>query len=138
MLKIFLCCFSLSYLSSCISFNCIILILASQLWQAFVGVKARRVETYYQDLLALGTKPGNNAEDKSTVSKGNGSCVDPSIDTACLPENWRGQIEKVTEHATLFLIFPVCYLSTPFSSNHNILCSCWVSIHFGFNLALLF
>ncbi|XP_055800634.1 uncharacterized protein LOC129870076 [Solanum dulcamara] len=68
--------------------------LRGELWQAFVGVKARRVETYYQDLLALGTKSGNNAEDKSTVSKGNGSCVDPSIDTACLPENWRGQIEK--------------------------------------------
>lgn len=67
-----------------------------------MGVKARRVETYYQDLLALGTKPGNNAEDKSTVSKDNGSCMDPSIDTACLPENWRGQIEKVIEHATLF------------------------------------
>lgn len=68
--------------------------LRGELWQAFVGVKARRVETYYQDLLALGTKPGNNAEDKSTVSKDNGSCMDPSIDTACLPENWRGQIEK--------------------------------------------
>ncbi|MCD7450026.1 hypothetical protein HAX54_003082 [Datura stramonium] len=68
--------------------------LRGELWQAFVGVKARRVETYYQDLLALGTKPGNNAEDKSTVSKGNESCVDPSIDTAYLPENWRGQIEK--------------------------------------------
>ncbi|CAN4106946.1 unnamed protein product [Withania somnifera] len=68
--------------------------LRGELWQAFVGVKARRVETYYQDMLALGSKPGNNAEDKSTVSKGNGNCVDPSIDTACLPENWRGQIEK--------------------------------------------
>ncbi|KAH0757090.1 hypothetical protein KY290_020583 [Solanum tuberosum] len=67
--------------------------LRGELWQTFVGVKARRVETYYQDLLALGTKPGNNAEDISTVSK-DGSCVDPSIDTAFLPENWRGQIEK--------------------------------------------
>ncbi|KAL3338825.1 hypothetical protein AABB24_027781 [Solanum stoloniferum] len=67
--------------------------LRGELWQAFVGVKSRRVETYYQDLLALGTKPGNNAEDISTVSK-DGSCVDPSIDTAFLPENWRGQIEK--------------------------------------------
>ncbi|KAH0694974.1 hypothetical protein KY285_022071 [Solanum tuberosum] len=67
--------------------------LRGELWQAFVGVKARRVETYYQDLLALGTKPGNNAEDISTVSK-DGSCVDSSIDTAFLPENWRGQIEK--------------------------------------------
>ncbi|KAM3281181.1 TBC1 domain family member 8B isoform X1 [Capsicum chacoense] len=60
--------------------------LRGELWQAFVGVKARRVENYYQDLLALGTNPGNNAEDKSTVN--------PIIDTACLPENWRGQIEK--------------------------------------------
>ncbi|CAN4090210.1 unnamed protein product [Withania somnifera] len=68
--------------------------LRGELWQAFVGVKARRVENYYQDLLALGTKPGNTAEDNRTVSEGNGSCVDPSIDTACLPENWRGQIEK--------------------------------------------
>ncbi|XP_006359342.1 rab GTPase-activating protein 1-like [Solanum tuberosum] len=67
--------------------------LRGELWQAFVGVKARRVETYYQDLLALGTKPGNNAEDISTVSK-DGSYVEPSIDTAFLPENWRGQIEK--------------------------------------------
>uniref|UniRef100_A0A0V0IVE3 Putative rab GTPase-activating protein 1-like n=1 Tax=Solanum chacoense TaxID=4108 RepID=A0A0V0IVE3_SOLCH len=67
--------------------------LRGELWQAFVGVKARRVENYYEDLLALGTKPGNNAEDISTVSK-DGSCVDSSIDTAFLPENWRGQIEK--------------------------------------------
>ncbi|PHU17082.1 hypothetical protein BC332_12777 [Capsicum chinense] len=70
--------------------------LRGELWQAFVGVKARRVENYYQDLLALGTNPGNNAEDKSTVN--------PIIDTACLPENWRGQIEKVIEHATFFIL----------------------------------
>nr|XP_009769892.1 PREDICTED: TBC1 domain family member 8B-like isoform X2 [Nicotiana sylvestris] len=68
--------------------------LRGELWQAFVGMKARRVETYYQDLLALGTKSGNNAECKNIVPKGNGSCVDPSIDTVCLPEKWRGQIEK--------------------------------------------
>lgn len=108
MLKLFLCCCSLSHLSSCISFIYVMLILESQLWQAFVGMKARRVETYYQDLLALGTKSGNNAECKNIVPKGNGSCVDPSIDTVCLPEKWRGQIEKVIEHATYQLLFQYC------------------------------
>lgn len=104
------------------------LILESQLWQAFVGMKARRVETYYQDLLALGTKSGNNAECKNIVPKGNGSCVDPSIDTVCLPEKWRGQIEKVIEHATYQFLFQYRLHEGRLKRSLN--------IHFGFNLVL--
>ncbi|XP_060186095.1 uncharacterized protein LOC132615509 isoform X3 [Lycium barbarum] len=68
--------------------------LRGELWQAFVGVRARRVETYYQDLLALGTKSGNNTELKSVESEDYGSSANASIDSACIPEKWRGQIEK--------------------------------------------
>ncbi|OIT03854.1 PREDICTED: TBC1 domain family member 2B-like [Nicotiana attenuata] len=68
--------------------------LRGELWQAFVGVRARKVGTYYQDLLALGTRSGNNTELKSVESEDCGSSVDASIDCVSIPEKWRGQIEK--------------------------------------------
>ncbi|PQQ17418.1 TBC1 domain family member 8B [Prunus yedoensis var. nudiflora] len=46
--------------------------LRGELWQAFVGVKARRVDNYYKDLLASET----------------------NADSVCAPEKWKGQIEK--------------------------------------------
>ncbi|MCD9561280.1 hypothetical protein HAX54_020310 [Datura stramonium] len=68
--------------------------LRGELWQAFVGVRARRVETYYQDLLALGTRSGNYTKLKSVESEDYGSSVNASTDSVCIPEKWRGQIEK--------------------------------------------
>ncbi|XP_062092808.1 uncharacterized protein LOC133798509 isoform X2 [Humulus lupulus] len=64
--------------------------LRGELWQAFVGVRARRVEKYYQDLLTSETKGSNNVEqdvsDSDNKTKGSG--------TGCAPEKWKGQIEK--------------------------------------------
>ncbi|KAF4382281.1 hypothetical protein G4B88_011610 [Cannabis sativa] len=63
--------------------------LRGELWQAFVGVKARRVEKYYQDLLTSETKGSNNVEEDVLDSdKTKGST------TVCAPEKWKGQIEK--------------------------------------------
>ncbi|CAI0442925.1 unnamed protein product [Linum tenue] len=39
--------------------------LRGELWQAFVGVKARRTDKYYQDLLALETKSENHVDVQS-------------------------------------------------------------------------
>ncbi|GKV05714.1 hypothetical protein SLEP1_g17690 [Rubroshorea leprosula] len=41
--------------------------LRGELWQAFVGVKARRVERYYQDLLAEETADGENNEQTNSA-----------------------------------------------------------------------
>ncbi|CAH9080406.1 unnamed protein product [Cuscuta epithymum] len=62
--------------------------LRGELWQAFVGVKARRVEEYYQDLLAPETKPVDNIEHKLTESE------DDSAGSVCTTEKWKCQIEK--------------------------------------------
>ncbi|KAL6011142.1 hypothetical protein ACLOJK_001586 [Asimina triloba] len=65
--------------------------LRGELWQAFVGVRARRVERYYQDLLDQ-----ENSRDSKVVvnslsediSKGSNK------ERGGAPEKWRGQIEK--------------------------------------------
>ncbi|KAG8390651.1 hypothetical protein BUALT_Bualt01G0105800 [Buddleja alternifolia] len=62
--------------------------LRGELWQAFVGVRARRAEKYYQNLLASDTNVesrNKKLEDKNPES--NVKCVD-------VPEKWKGQIEK--------------------------------------------
>ncbi|KAG5239765.1 TBC1 domain family [Salix suchowensis] len=59
------------------------------LWQAFVGVRTRRVEKYYQDLLASETNSGNHVDQQSD-SNTEGS----TAGTVCVPEKWKGQIEK--------------------------------------------
>lgn len=51
-----------------------------QVWQAFVGVKARRIERYYQDLLAQEASDGQSKEHD---------------DTSGVPKKWKRQIEKV-------------------------------------------
>ncbi|CAN1798483.1 TBC1 domain family member 8B [Linum perenne] len=62
--------------------------LRGELWQAFVGVKARRTDKYYQELLASETNPENHVDEQS------------ENDTKSLPrgpaptEKWKGQIEK--------------------------------------------
>ncbi|KAL0452187.1 UNVERIFIED_CONTAM: TBC1 domain family member 9B [Sesamum latifolium] len=62
--------------------------LRGELWQAFVGVKARRVEKYYHNLLAPDNcvrSKNNELEDK--IHESNPEC-------AGVPEKWKGQIEK--------------------------------------------
>lgn len=67
--------------------------LQSQLWQAFVGVRARRVDKYYQDLLSSERNFGNNMEQHSSQSDNDSKSS--TKDSVCLPEKWKGQIEKV-------------------------------------------
>ncbi|KAL9402584.1 hypothetical protein Peur_006433 [Populus x canadensis] len=63
--------------------------LRGELWQAFVGARTRRVEKYYQDLLASETNSGNHVDQQSdSDTKGS------TADTVCVPEKWKGQIEK--------------------------------------------
>ncbi|XP_022745809.1 ecotropic viral integration site 5 protein homolog [Durio zibethinus] len=64
--------------------------LRGELWQAFVGVRTRRVENYYQDLLANEIKSGNNSEQQSFQS----NCKGSTTESICGPEKWKGQIEK--------------------------------------------
>ncbi|XP_057981837.1 uncharacterized protein LOC131167075 isoform X5 [Malania oleifera] len=66
--------------------------LRGELWQAFVGARARRVESYYQDLLAPETKSGKNMEQHDLQSDDNSKGL--SADSACIAEKWKGQIEK--------------------------------------------
>ncbi|KAF5742626.1 TBC1 domain family member 8B-like [Tripterygium wilfordii] len=66
--------------------------LRGELWQAFVGVKARRVEKYYHDLLTLGADSLTKTEQPtSQLEVDNKSSA---TDSACVPEKWKGQIEK--------------------------------------------
>ncbi|XP_030462166.1 uncharacterized protein LOC115682160 isoform X2 [Syzygium oleosum] len=65
--------------------------LRGELWQAFVGVKTRRVQNYYQDLL----KPhyaGNTVEEQMVQSDNDSKASD--ADSVSIPEKWKGQIEK--------------------------------------------
>lgn len=66
--------------------------LRGELWQAFVGVKARRIKNYYQNLLLHpdGKNDNNVDHQKSEVDEANKSTID-SVD---VPEKWKGQIEK--------------------------------------------
>ncbi|GAV63725.1 RabGAP-TBC domain-containing protein [Cephalotus follicularis] len=66
--------------------------LRGELWQAFVGVRARRVEKYYQSLLAPETGSGNNVEQHSLQSDSDSKSS--STDSMSVPEKWKGQIEK--------------------------------------------
>ncbi|KAK8579658.1 hypothetical protein V6N12_069972 [Hibiscus sabdariffa] len=64
--------------------------LRGELWQTFVGVRTRRLDNYYQDLLAKGTTSGNNDDQQCFPS----DCKDSTIESICGPEKWKGQIEK--------------------------------------------
>ena len=63
-----------------------------------MGVRARRVEKYYQDLLTSETKGGNDVEQDVSDSDNNTK----GSPTGCAPEKWKGQIEKVN-YFTVFL-----------------------------------
>lgn len=58
-----------------------------QLWQAFVGVRARRVEKYYHNLLA----PETNVDSKNTELEDKNH----NLESVGIPEKWKVQIEKV-------------------------------------------
>lgn len=67
-----------------------------QLWQAFVGVKARRVEKYYQDLLSSESDSEVKTDQQSMESTDSNGKT--GADFGCMPEKWKGvkgQIEKV-------------------------------------------
>ncbi|OIW06847.1 hypothetical protein TanjilG_18229 [Lupinus angustifolius] len=66
--------------------------LRGELWQAFVGVKARRVENYYQDLLASENESERKMDQQSMQSKDDNGI--PMADPILVPEKWKGQIEK--------------------------------------------
>ncbi|KAD5961985.1 hypothetical protein E3N88_13458 [Mikania micrantha] len=66
--------------------------LRGELWQAFVGVKARHIKDYYQNLLLPDSKKDNNIDhEKSEVDEANGKTMIDSVD---VPEKWKLQIEK--------------------------------------------
>lgn len=58
-----------------------------------MGVKTRRVEKYYQDLLTSETNSSNQMEQKSSDMDSNAK--GSTIDAVYVPEKWKGQIEKV-------------------------------------------
>ncbi|XP_004497373.1 uncharacterized protein [Cicer arietinum] len=66
--------------------------LRGELWQAFVGVKARHVEMYYQDLLA------SNGDSEIKINHQSSQLDDSdgktNADFIHVPEKWKGQIEK--------------------------------------------
>lgn len=62
-----------------------------------MGVRSRHVEKYYQDLLSAENNSGNNTEQNSTRLDNNSEGL--TTDSVCVPEKWKGQIEKVfTSH----------------------------------------
>ncbi|RDX76752.1 TBC1 domain family member 8B [Mucuna pruriens] len=66
--------------------------LRGELWQAFVGVKARRMEKYYHDLLASESDSEIKTDQQSVQSTdSNGKA---GADFVRMPEKWKGQIEK--------------------------------------------
>lgn len=57
-----------------------------------MGVKTRRVENYYKDLLRIETNPSNRVEKQTSQQDSN---IKDASESVCLPEKWKGQIEKV-------------------------------------------
>lgn len=64
--------------------------LRGELWQAFVGARTRRVERYYQNLLA----PEGDASDSQVQDKSGNGSKGPNGDRVGVPEKWKRQIEK--------------------------------------------
>jgi len=76
-----------------VSYHTLLFVIVFQLWQAFVGVKERRVEKYYQDLLASESDSEIKTDQHSLQSiDSNGKT---GGDFVRMPEKWKGQIEKV-------------------------------------------
>ncbi|EOA29375.1 hypothetical protein CARUB_v10025662mg [Capsella rubella] len=64
--------------------------LRGELWQAFVGVKKRRVKNYYQNLLAADSLGNDIEQEHMQHADEKGSSTDP----LAAVEKWKGQIEK--------------------------------------------
>ncbi|ONM36613.1 TBC1 domain family member 8B isoform X2 [Zea mays] len=66
--------------------------LRGELWQAFIGIGARRVEGYYEGLLAADSESQDNKYPGSPTSEcGDGK---PKPSQTFSSEKWKGQIEK--------------------------------------------
>ncbi|CAA7392809.1 unnamed protein product [Spirodela intermedia] len=70
--------------------------LRGELWQAFVGVGARRVEGYYHSLLTTEENSNQNGHfnSSSNSSFSSDSAEKRNKSHGCAPEKWKGQIEK--------------------------------------------
>ncbi|GJZ57649.1 Rab-GTPase-TBC domain-containing protein [Tanacetum coccineum] len=66
--------------------------LRGELWQAFVGVKARHTENYYQNLLLPDSKNDNDVDHQ--IPEGDEATKKSKADSVDVPEKWKGQIEK--------------------------------------------
>ncbi|KAJ8760297.1 hypothetical protein K2173_011709 [Erythroxylum novogranatense] len=77
-------------------------VLVRGLWQAFVGVRARRVDKYYQDLLKAELNTNHVDKELDNHAK------DSTMDHLYAPEKWKGQIEKAMNFfaALLLLLMP--------------------------------
>ncbi|VVB02689.1 unnamed protein product [Arabis nemorensis] len=64
--------------------------LRGELWQAFAGVKKRRVENYYQNLLAADSLGNDIEQEQMQHADEKGLSTDP----LAVVEKWKGQIEK--------------------------------------------
>ncbi|AEC09653.1 Ypt/Rab-GAP domain of gyp1p superfamily protein [Arabidopsis thaliana] len=64
--------------------------LRGELWQAFAGVKKRRVKNYYQNLLAADSLGNDIEQELMQHTDEKGSSTDP----LSVVEKWKGQIEK--------------------------------------------
>ncbi|XP_062225311.1 uncharacterized protein LOC133923979 isoform X2 [Phragmites australis] len=66
--------------------------LRGELWQAFIGIGARRVKGYYENLLAAdGEREDRKCSDSSTTECGDGKTKASQTFSS---EKWKGQIEK--------------------------------------------
>lgn len=71
-----------------------------QIWQTFVGARARRVERYYQNLLA----PESDTSDSLEQDKSGDGSKGLNGERVGVPEKWRRQIEKVIDAWALHFI----------------------------------
>lgn len=87
--------------------------LTGQVWQAFVGVRTRRVESYYQDLLATECDASDGKE-HDQLSSGDNRKQD-TMEKCNVPDKWKKQIEKVVRcmgpglYRSIFLIRRCCF-----------------------------
>lgn len=78
------------------------LLVCLQLWQVFVGANDRRVDGYYQALLAR--QGGGGEEEPAEVAEevvGNGS---DEVQPQPVVEKWTNQIEKVGVSIVVFVL----------------------------------
>lgn len=84
-----------------------------------MAVRTRRVERYYQDLLAQDVNGGEVKEDVSSLS--DDSSKESSKDWQCAPEKWKKQIEKV-----------IRCMDFELKSSILSICRCYLVLHANF------